>query len=199
MVKATSSASELAAEVVTPGSRALLIFASPRSYFENILAGDVSRQELHQVSGSRLVRLERRLGERPANLWDLDEGPRAALGWACEMTSLMAAADALPGDAVKWCDFDAFLRAPADGLVALAEYFGCPFDPAEADRHASGPIMNRYSKGPEHAYSPRLREEVLAQSRRDNRAAIVAAMDWLSGAAARYPQIARALERSGQD
>ena len=54
--------------------------------------------------------------------------------------------------------------------------------------------MRRYSKGPEHDYSPQLRDQVLAQSRQQNRAAIASGLGWLDEAAKRHSLIARCLQ-----
>ena len=195
IVKATSFTSEIAPQLVPPGSAALLMYVAPSAYLENILAGDASRQELQQLAGSRLARLTRRLGEPPAHLWELKEGERAALGWACEMASMIAAADRL--EQSRWCDFDRFLATPASELVAIAGHFGHQRDADSASRLCSGPIMGRYSKAPEHQYSPRLRQDVLAQSRAQNKASIRDGMAWLDRMGGRYAVIGQALEKAG--
>ncbi len=193
MVKATSFTSDLAPLLVPEGSRALLMFDAPARYLENILAGEASRRELQMVSGQRLKRLAGRLGEAPARLWELDEGQKAALGWACEMSALIAAADAL-GAHARWCDFSDFLLTPGDKLNEIADFFDHSITPAEATAIAAGPYMSRYSKGLDHAYSPKLRGEVLARSRTENRTAIAGGLAWLEQAAGRHPLLARCLE-----
>jgi hypothetical protein len=193
IVKATSFTSELAPRFVG-NSRALLLYTGALPYLENILAGETSRQEVHALAGQRLKRLSRRLGEVPWKLWDLSFGQRAALAWACEMTSLAAASDAL-GESVRWSDFDAFLADPAARLREIAHFFGQPLDEAGARQIVEGPLMRRYSKGLEYEYSPDLRAQVLAQSRDRNRAEIREAMAWLEEAAGRFPVIADALGR----
>ena len=195
IAKATSFTSEIAPELVPSGSAALLMYVGPTSYLENILAGDSSRQEFQQLAGPRLVRLARRLGEPPARLWELKEGERAALGWACEMASIVAAAEAL--DQARWCDFDLFLADPSAELAAIAGHFGHELGGEAAARLCSGPIMGRYSKAPEHQYSPGLRQNVLAQSRAQNGAAIREGLAWLDRMGGRYAIIGQALEQAG--
>src|SRR5437763_5854248 len=89
-VKATSFASEIAPALVPPGERALFMYATPRNYIASILAGENSLKELHALAGARRQRLEARgiTFPEPRN----DAG-RAAVAWACEMTSLEAAAE----------------------------------------------------------------------------------------------------------
>ena len=199
IVKATSFTSEAAPALVPHGSRALLVYTSAQRYLENILAGDASRQELHMLAGSRVARLNARHGEPRWNLWELAEAEKAALAWACEMTSLQQAERALGPDRTLWVDFDAFLADPATALARVAAFFGEPIDAATAGRLAASPLMQRYSKSLEHEYSPGLREEVLAESRSANRAAIGSAMGWLNTAAQCYPALADCLARSSQD
>jgi hypothetical protein len=194
MIKATSFTSEIAAEIVPPGSRALLLHARPMRYIETMLAGENSRQDLRMTAAERLKRLHRRVGEDRWKLWTMGEGELVAMAWACEMTSLLAAADALADDATKWLDFDRFLAAPAAVLHDLAAFFGHPLDRSAAEALARHPLMGRYSKAPEHAYSPALREQLLTRARYEHRTAIGEAQTWLTAAARQVPQIARCLD-----
>ena len=108
----------------------------------------------------------------------------------------VAAADAVPEERIRWCDFDRFLADPVTGLTAVATFFGHALTPDAARTICAGPIMTRYSKAPEYAYSPGLRADVLAQSRAENRTSIRTAMAWLATMAARYPAIATILQRT---
>lgn len=196
LVKATSYVSDLAPKLVPPTARTLLLYAPPEAYLANILAGEASRAELHAFAPTRVQRLNRRVGEPRVRLWELDEAERAALGWACEMTSLRIAALALAERAL-WLEFDAFLADPASGLAQLAAFFGADAPPAQLQALAAGPIMGRYAKAPEHAYTPDLRRQVLAASLNENRAAIRRAMAWLERAAANDPLLAECLTGGG--
>ena len=50
-----------------------------------------------------------------------------------------------------------------------------------------------YSKAPDHAYSPAVREEVLAQARRDQRGEIARGIAWLESLARTESAVARVL------
>ena len=52
-VKATSFASEIAAELVPAGERALFMYATPANYISSILAGENSVQELRMLAPTR--------------------------------------------------------------------------------------------------------------------------------------------------
>ncbi len=193
IVKATSFTSEIAHETVPMASKALLLYVTPRSYIENILAGDASRHELGVLSPSRSERLAVRTGLE----WKASGlGEQAALAWACEITSLAAAGEALGADRAMWCDFDRFLAAPAGTLAQIAYFFGHALAPERAVELISGPLMRRYSKDLTYEYTPELRLEVLEQSRSENAADIGAALRWLDRAAAASPAIVGCLERT---
>jgi hypothetical protein len=195
-VKATSFTSEIADRLVPPGSRALFLHATPHHYLENILAGENSWQTLQALSPIRLARLQSRCPGLEADPAAMHDGLRAALGWACEMTSLEAAAARLPAGAVLWMDFDHFLTDPAAYFTAIARFFGHDADEATARAICEGPLMGRYSKALEHEYSPALRREILADARRRHAGPISDALNWLGGLESRYPAVARAIRRA---
>src|SRR5438270_2314070 len=101
-VKATSFASEIAPQLVPPGERALFMYATPRNYIASILAGENSLQELRMLAASRAKRLARRVSVLgPAH----NDAELAAIAWACEMTALEGAADAMADRRIAWADF----------------------------------------------------------------------------------------------
>ncbi|HKR25290.1 MAG TPA: hypothetical protein VJS15_08535 [Allosphingosinicella sp.] len=195
-VKATSFTSELADRLVQPGSKALFLYASPDRYLENILAGQNSWQTLQALSPTRLARLQRRCPGLAFDVAGSHDGLKAALGWACEMTSLERAAAALPADAVMWLDFDTFLQDPAGHFTAISAWFGQDVDERAAKAIAEGPLMRRYSKALDYEYSPELRREILADSRRRNAPALRDALNWLQGLESRYPAAQQAIRRA---
>lgn len=195
-VKPTSFASEIAPRLVRPGARALFLFATPDHYLENILAGENSWQTLRALSGARLARLQRRCPGLAADLSRMHDGLKAALGWACEMTSLGAAAAQLPDDSVMWLDFDTFLADPPRHFARIAAHFGYPLAPGAPEAICTGPLMGRYSKAMDYDYSPALRREILADARRRHAAAIADAQNWLAGLETRYPAAAAAIRRA---
>ncbi|MFU7528263.1 hypothetical protein [Qipengyuania sp. ASV99] len=192
LIKATSFASEIAPDLLAGRHKAVFLMLSPERYLQTILAGENSRAELAVLSGPRLERLHRRLDSAPFKLWELGEAQRAALSWACEMTALESAAS----DNVRWVDFDAFLAQPAEMLAEIAAFLNIAMPAQQAQALVAGPIMQQYSKAPEHGYSPQLREEVLAGAAADYRQEIHAALEWLDAAARDHAAIERALTRA---
>ncbi|HET8613470.1 MAG TPA: hypothetical protein VFL92_11955 [Sphingomonas sp.] len=198
IVKATSFVSEIAPALVSGGAKALFLHVRPESYMRTILAGDASRQELAMVSGARLARLHRRLGDAPWRLWRMDEAAKLALGWATEMTALDAAEAAMPAGTALRLDFDLFLDSPAETLLLIAGHFGLALDEAQARALVASPIMQRYSKAPEHAYSPDLRRRLLDQAQAEHGTAITRGLAGLEAAAKEHPAIGRALDRAAR-
>ncbi len=191
LVKATSFVSEIAAELVPPGERALFLFASPRNYIASILAGENSIKEMALLADSRARRMSGRVrglsGSSPAHL--------AAAAWACEMTSLEAAAEAMTDRHVRWADFDALLGDVEGALAQLAAFFGLSTSPERLREIATGPLMGRYSKALEFDYSPSLRRDLLEQEFRLQGRDIDAAVATLEAAAKDSPLLASALAR----
>ena len=193
LVKATSVVSEIAAELVPPGERALLLTAAPRSYIATILAGENSRQELATLADLRARRMAGRVEGLDGGASDAH---RAAAAWACEMTALEAAADAMSDRRLLWADFDRLLDDISGGLARIADSFGFDAPAGRLAEIAAGPLMSRYSKALEHDYSPGLRRELLAQADRDHHADIDSALAMLERAAEKSPLLARALQRA---
>jgi hypothetical protein len=192
LVKATSFVSEIAPELVPMGERALLMYTAPRAYIASILAGPNSVRELAALGPSRA----RRMSGRVAFPQPQTTAQAAAAAWACEMTALESAADQMPDRHVAWADFDRMLDDMPRELAKIATLFG--FDAPAGAIHAiaTGPLMGRYSKAPEHDYTPALRSDLIAQAAAANRADIDSALAMLQSAAENSPLLARALERA---
>jgi hypothetical protein len=196
LVKATSFVSEIAPDLIAPDGRALFMYATPRNYVASILAGENSIQELRMLEQNRAERLAGRNISFPEPRHDAE---RAAIAWACEMTSLEAAAEAMPGRHLGWIDFDRMLDDVASSLAAAAELLGIGAKPDQLARIAMGPLVSRYSKALEYEYSPKLRHDLIEQAERQHGADIEDALAMLHRAAEKSPLLARALQRSGED
>lgn len=192
LVKATSFVSEVAPELVAPGERALFIYSAPRAYVASILAGENSVKEMMALARSR--------GQRIANRANLPQpksaSEMAAAAWACEITSLEAAAEAMPGRQVAWADFDRMLGNMLVELGRVAALFRFAAEPQRIRAIAGGPLMRRYSKALEYEYSPSLRRDLIAAADVANRADIDRALVMLQSAAENSPLLARALDRA---
>jgi len=191
LIKATSFVNDIAPQLMETSRKAVFLKLSAQRYLQTILAGDASRQELVAFSPTRIQRLNAHIREPAFKLWELDEAKRAALGWACEMAAL----EATSNDNVLWVDFDAFLAQPAAQLSKIAAHLDIALSDDQAQQLVDGPMMQRYSKAPEHRYSSQLREDMLAKAVSERGSDIRAALDWLEQAAKSHQVIAAALAR----
>jgi hypothetical protein len=194
-IKATSFVSEIAADLVPPGQRALFMYTTPDAYIATILAGENSLKELEALAPSRT----KRMAARMPLLTDAASSAAhaAAAAWACEMTALEAAAEAMIDRKLLWADFEVVLDDLSGSLIQAARFFGFDASDAEVRAVASGPLLNRYSKAPEHGYSRELRNALLGQASHRFRGDIAAALAMLERAAEKTPLLARALGRTG--
>lgn len=189
LIKATSFVSEIAAELVPPGGRALLLYAKPRAYLAGILAGKNSRKELAGMADMR----RRRLLTRGIAFPDpRNEAEAAAIAWACEMTALEVAV----GDDALWANFDDVLEDVEGSLRTMTEYFGFAAPSERLNEIATGPLMKRYSKATEYEYSPQLRRDLLAEASHQHRAEIESALAMLRAASETVPLLRKALDRA---
>jgi hypothetical protein len=192
LVKATSFVSEIAAELVPPGERALFLYSQPRAYIASILAGENSVKEMAVLADSRARRMAGRVsglsGSSPAHL--------AAAAWACEMTALEVAAEAMTDRLVRWADFDALLGDMESALAELSQFFGFNASAERIRDIVTGPLMGRYSKALEFDYSPSLRRDLIEQEIQLQGHDIDDAVAMLEAAANESPLLARALARS---
>jgi hypothetical protein len=192
-VKATSFASEIAPALVPPGERALFMYATPRNYVASILAGENSVKELRMLASSR----SQRMAERVRSLGELrSDAHLAAAAWACEMTSLEAAAYAMPDRRVEWADFDRMLGNMAGELGRAAAHFDLQANADQLMQIAQGPLRSRYSKALEYDYSANLRRDLIAEANGQFRNEIDDALAMLNAASEKSPLLARALARS---
>ena len=192
LVKATSFVSEIAPELVPPGQRTLFMYAAPRAYVASILAGDNSVKELVARATFRAERLASRASlPRPASPAEI-----AGCAWACEMTALEKAAEAMLDRQIEWVDFDRFLRDVPRELGQIAKFFRFSAESRQIEAIGRGPLLHRYSKALEYDYSPSLRRELIAEADATNRADIDRALAILQSAAESSPLLARALDRA---
>lgn len=193
-VKATSFVSEIAPELVPPGERALFMYVRPANYIASILAGENSVQELQMLGDSRAGRMAGRVAVLPAH----NDAELAAAAWACEMTALEAAAEAMPDRQITWADFDGMLDDMVTELARVSASFGFAATEIQLRAIAEGPLMTRYSKGLEYEYSPALRDELISEAGAAHGREIVDALAMLARAAEKSPLLARALARAGE-
>lgn len=187
VVKATSICTDLA-DVVDRNAERVFAYQPPDVHLAVVLAGANALMDLRGFAQLRYRRL--------AGLFDFgvlsgfSAGMLAALTWLAETS-----AAARSGGKLSLFNFEAFLKDPAPALDAVCRALGFQPSPDDVARAVAGPIMTSYSKATEHAYDAALREQVIAQSRRENAAEIKAGMVWLEGLARENAPLADLLNR----
>ena len=180
VVKATSSAGRLAAPILAraENSRAIYMNLRAEPYLATLLAGQNSPIDLRGHGPGRIRRLQARIAAPLAPLHAMSIGELAAMSWLAESWSQREAVDRFT-DRVIALDFDHFLATIADSIGRILGHFELPVDARYLSEVSRSPVLTRYSKAPEHAYTPEVRAEVLRDSRRYNGDEIRKGMNWL--------------------
>jgi hypothetical protein len=188
ILKATSSAQRLAPRLLAarPQAKAVALNVSAHSYLAGALAAPNSAVDLNAHGPERLYRLNLMgiVAPRPKTLGEL-----AAMSWLAERLTQAQAQEAF-GARILPVDFDSMLGALEETLARVLSHFGLP-DPSRAAAELAGSdVLARYSKAPQHPYSPALRAERLADAERRYPDEIRAALDWLAALAGRHSTLA---------
>jgi len=186
VLKATSSTQRIAPALLAlrPQAKAVMLNLGAESYLATMLAGENSTADLNAQGPERLHRLGAHIGHAlppPKTLGEL-----IAMSWLAERVT-QSAARRLLGARILEVDFDAMLAALPQTLARVLAHFGLA--PDRAAQIAQGPALTRYSKAPEHGYSPGLRAQLLAQARRDFAPEIREALLWLDRLRAAHPAL----------
>jgi hypothetical protein len=191
VLKATSATERLAPKLLTarPAARAIVLNVSAESYLATALAAPNSATDLNAHGPERMHRLVK-MGiavPRPLTLGEL-----AAMSWLAEKLTQMETLR-LFGERAMPVDFDLMLQALEDTLSRVMDHFGLMQKPEQIARLARSPTLSRYSKAPEHSYSPALRADLLNEARVRYSDEIGAAMAWLAVQAVNDRRIAALL------
>ena len=180
VVKATSSAGRLSVPIfaASEGARAVYMNLRAEPYLATLLAGQNSPTDLRGHAPERMRRLQTRVAAPLPALHTLSIGELAALSWLSESSTQRDAVRRFP-DRIIAVDFEEFLATVAESMERILAHFALPHDARYLSGVGGSPALARYSKAPEYAYSPSVREEVLRDSRRHNREEIRKGMAWL--------------------
>lgn len=181
ILKATSSAARMAPALMAARakSRAVYLSMAPEPYLAVILGGPASLADVRGHAAERMRRMIGLLGAAPQPLHTLGPGELVAMSWLTEALTRERLAQAVNGRLLR-LDFDTFLSDVPAGIEAVLAHFELPGGAELAGRIARSPVLGRYAKAPEHAYSSGLRDEVMRASRRDNSEEIARGMALLS-------------------
>lgn len=185
VVKATSSAGNLAVPILAHSepSRAIYLNLRPEPYLAALLGGMNSHIDLRGHGPGRIRRLRSRISADIAPLHALSPGQLAALSWLSESFSQSDARRRFAGRVLS-LDFDAFLADVEGNLSRIVDHFGITAGARQIAECARSPVLLRYSKAPEYAFTPRDRQEALRESRDRNGEEIRKGLAWLEQLAA---------------
>jgi len=198
VVKATSSAGRLAAPVMAHGDNSRAIYMNLRAepYLATLLAGQNSPIDLRGHGPERMRRLQSRIPVPLAPLHTLSLGELAAMSWLTESWSQRDALTFGTGRVIA-VDFDQFLANVGESMHRILGHFGLPQNARYLSEVGRSPVLSRYSKAPEHGYTPDVRAEVLRDSRHRNRDEIGKGLAWLERHAQSDPAVAAIVNGTG--
>jgi hypothetical protein len=198
VLKATSSAGRVAAPMLSraTASRAIYLNLRAEPYLATLLAGQNSPMDLRGHGQERIRRLQARTRAPLSPLHALSPGEMAAMSWLSESWTQDETLARHP-DRVLALDFEAFLGSVEPCLARILAHFGLTHMPAQLSELARSPVLARYSKAPEYAYTPAERRAILDGSRATNRAEIRRGMAWLQQLGHVDQGVATVLDRRG--
>lgn len=180
IVKATSATGRLAPAIFARRSEARGIYMNLRAepFIATLLGGANSHIDLRGHAVERMQRLQALGATDLTPLHRLSPGELAAASWLAETWSQRLALDGC-GNRIIAVDFETFLADVPGEMGRIAGHFGLLVDAKFLSAIERSPALTRYSKAPEHEYSPALRAEILAESRERNRDEIRKGLAWL--------------------
>ena len=189
IVKATSICTDLAEHASKSGAQSLFLYQIPETHLAALLAGANTLIDLRGFAQMRHRRLQTRFAPPPLSVASL--GELAAQLWLCEAS---AAAKAHDSGQMAVMNFEGFLGAPSAELGRACSLFGLSPGEEKIEAALGGPTMRTYSKAPEHAYSPAMRKEIIADAANQFSDEIRRGRAYLEAAGNESDAMARALE-----
>jgi hypothetical protein len=172
-----------------PTARALYLNVRAEVYLATLLGGPNGVIDLRGHGAERVRRLVAFGARELAPLHRLSPGELAALSWLAETWAQQKSLSAA-GARVLAVDFDAFLEDVPGVMARIVSHLGLAHDAAYLAGIGRSAVLSRYAKGPEHAFSPQMRAQVLAQSRAQNGEEIRKGLAWLERTVASNPACA---------
>lgn len=198
IVKATSFCSLLAPSWLDhfSGDKAVCLSMAPEIYLSTVLGAPAYIADLAGGAKPRMVSLMEATGAELQPLAALSTGELAAMTYVAEMTNMQLAAETA-SDRVLRLDFDRYLKDPAGSLAMLCSHFGHGADQGAINTALADPVLGRYSKATDYAFTANDRRDRLNASRAANREEIAKGMQWLVEFARDHDPAAKALRAFG--
>ena len=197
VIKATSICTDLLPHIkeATPGTKSLFVYNRPDVHLATLLAGQNALMDLRGFAPLRLKRFNTGTGlELVLNQLTLPQ--LAALSWLSETTSISKSLESFAGD-IALLEFDALLRAPGDELQRALQFLELPVSSSTVESAISGPVLQTYSKAPEHKYDAQTRTDILSDAMARYDQEIRQARQWIDDLGKRSSLVADSLDRFG--
>ncbi len=181
LIKATSTCNNLVEPLLSmPGNaRAVLLHVPLETYLATMLKGSGGGVDALHAAPERLRYLHSRLQDDSLRLYQMDHAEILAMGWLAELARFEEIEGIFSGSAqIMRSNFEDILERPESNAKAIAQHLGIPSGHDEGAPMLNSPVMNSYSKSPDHAYSPADRQHDLNLSRHTFAAQIAQGMDW---------------------
>ncbi len=195
VIKATSICTDLLAEINTsePGAKSIFIYNRPETHIATLLAGQNALTDLKGFAQLRLQRVQQKTG-LDIQLNQLTAGQLAALSWLSETSSATRSLEAYPHQ-IKLLEFDSMLDNPNETLAGMLHHLDIATTVETIDKAVQSPVLQTYSKAPEHQYNAQTRAAILADSRVKFRGDISGALGWLENLAGRSELVNPTLQK----
>jgi hypothetical protein len=118
----------------------------------------------------------------------------AALSWLSETVSVSAVPESMASQ-VALFNFESLLERPADTLSAVMEHLQITAQAETVTNAVKSPVLQTYSKAPEHHYNAQTRAAILADSRLRFATEITASLKWVEELAGRSGLVAAVFHR----
>lgn len=195
VIKATSICTDLLADINTsvPGSKSIFMYNRPETHIATLLAGQNALTDLKGFAQLRLQRLQQKTG-LDIQLNQLSAGQLAALSWLSETSSASRSLEAFPQH-IALLEFDSLLDRPHETLTRMLHHLDMTAAVETVEKAVQSPVLQTYSKAPEHQYNAQTRAAILADSRVKFRQDIYGALDWLEDLAGRSEIVATTMQK----
>jgi hypothetical protein len=197
VLKATSSTGRMAPALLAAQTSARAIYLNLRAepYIVTLLSGANAMLDLRGLGPERFRRLAAYGAADLPALHQHSRGELAAASWLAETWSQQKALDAA-GSRMIAVDFDMLLGDIGGEIGRIVRHLGLPHTGTYLSNIGQSPALLRYAKAPEHAYSPALRAQVLAEARTQQGEEIRKGLAWLDRMKASNAPIAAVCARS---
>lgn len=195
VIKATSICTGLLTQIhsLEADTRSIFVYNRAETQLATLLAGQNTLIDLRGFAQLRLQRL-RQITGLDIQLSELSTGQLAALSWLSETTSVARSLEDSSAQ-IALLEFESLLKDPANHLSRLLAHLKIDASSETVEKALSSPVLQTYSKAPEHRYNAQTRAGILQDSRSRFGQEIKMALTWMENLAGRSDLVSTALQK----